>query len=53
MLKKNTGIVILVGIAARLVTTGNAIAISAAINSAKFAPNSTIANKVMGVNAQH
>jgi len=51
-LRRNAGMVILVGIAARLVTTAKPIATSAEIYNARFVPESTTANNVIGVNAQ-
>ncbi len=49
MLKKNAGIVTLVGIAARLVTRASIIATIARIQKAIKFPDNTIENMVIGV----
>ena len=50
MLRRKIGIVYLVGMAARLVTSAIAIATIAAMKSTMFVPERTTANMVIGAN---
>jgi len=52
ILKKNTGMVILVGIAARFVTSARDMAIMAVIKRNKFEPAKITADMVIGVSIQ-